>query len=113
MKTATLALLLSLVAAVPFLAVAPTLSGWTFVAVLSLGGFLLQSTLPVNVTFGQMIALARHSIEAHGAVANNRWSDYRGFIGTELAGKTLGVHAVEDRGDGSEQHHGPAEMWTT
>jgi MFS transporter, FSR family, fosmidomycin resistance protein len=49
-------IILSLVLAVPFLAIAPTLSGWTFVAVLSLGGFLLQSTLPVNVTFGQMIA---------------------------------------------------------
>lgn len=46
----------SLVSAVPFLAVAPLLSGWTFVAVLSLGGFLLQSTLPVNVTFAQVIA---------------------------------------------------------
>ena len=48
--------MLSLVASVPFLAVAPLLSGWTFVAVLAIGGFLLQSTLPVNVTFGQMIA---------------------------------------------------------
>ena len=48
--------ILSLVLAVPFLAIAPSLDGWTFVAVLSFGGFLLQSTLPVNVTFGQMIA---------------------------------------------------------
>jgi FSR family fosmidomycin resistance protein-like MFS transporter len=31
-------------------------TGWLFVAVVSLGGFLLQSTLPVNVSFGQMIA---------------------------------------------------------
>jgi FSR family fosmidomycin resistance protein-like MFS transporter len=46
----------SLVLAVPFLAIAPTLTGWTFVAVLSVGGLLLQSTLPVNVTFGQTIA---------------------------------------------------------
>ena len=46
----------SLVAAVPFLALAPTFSGWMFVAIVSIGGFLLQSTLPVNVTFGQMIA---------------------------------------------------------
>ena len=46
----------SLVAAVPFLAVAPTQTGWTFVAIVSIGGFLLQSTLPVNVTFGEMIA---------------------------------------------------------
>ena len=46
----------SLVLSVPFLVVAPSLSGWTFVAMVSAGGFLLQSTLPVNVTFGQMIA---------------------------------------------------------
>jgi FSR family fosmidomycin resistance protein-like MFS transporter len=49
-------IVLSLVLAVPFLAIAPSLDGWAFVAVLSSGGFLLQSTLPVNVTFGQMIA---------------------------------------------------------
>ena len=49
-------ILISLVASVPFLALAPTLSGWTFVVVLAIGGFLLQSTLPVNVTFGQVIA---------------------------------------------------------
>lgn len=54
--SARLVIMLSLVLAVPFLAVAPTLSGWAFVAVLSVGGFLLQSTLPVNVTFGQTIA---------------------------------------------------------
>jgi FSR family fosmidomycin resistance protein-like MFS transporter len=48
--------MLSLVSSVPFLALAPTLAGWQLIAVLSLGGFLLQSTLPVNVTFGQMIA---------------------------------------------------------
>jgi FSR family fosmidomycin resistance protein-like MFS transporter len=46
----------SLVLAVPFLAIAPTQSGWSFVAIVAIGGFLLQSTLPVNVTFGQMIA---------------------------------------------------------
>ena len=46
----------SLVAAVPFLAAAPLFSGWAFVAVVSVGGLLLQSTLPVNVTFGQTLA---------------------------------------------------------
>ena len=46
----------SLVGAVPFLALAPSLSGAAFVAALVVGGFLLQSTLPVNVTFGQSIA---------------------------------------------------------
>ncbi|OFW35426.1 MAG: hypothetical protein A3F70_16115 [Acidobacteria bacterium RIFCSPLOWO2_12_FULL_67_14] len=49
-------ILWSLVLAVPFLAIAPTQTGWAFVAFVSVGGFLLQSTLPVNVTFGQMIA---------------------------------------------------------
>jgi FSR family fosmidomycin resistance protein-like MFS transporter len=47
---------LSLVVAAPFLVVAPFLSGWAFVAVLALGGFFLQSTLPVNVTFAQALA---------------------------------------------------------
>lgn len=49
-------IILSLVAAVPFLAAAPLLSGWMLVAFLAVGGLLLQSTLPVNVTFGQTLA---------------------------------------------------------
>jgi FSR family fosmidomycin resistance protein-like MFS transporter len=49
-------IILSLIAAVPFLAVASLLSGLPFVITLATGGFLLQSTLPVNVTFGQTIA---------------------------------------------------------
>ena len=49
-------IILSLLASVPFLAAAPSFGGATFVAVLAVGGFLLQSTLPVNVTFGQAIA---------------------------------------------------------
>lgn len=47
---------LSLVLATPFLVVAPFLEGWLFVAVLACGGFFLQSTLPVNVTFAQALA---------------------------------------------------------
>lgn len=46
----------SLVASVPFLTVAPLLPAGLFLPVLCLGGFLLQSTLPVNVTFGQTLA---------------------------------------------------------
>jgi FSR family fosmidomycin resistance protein-like MFS transporter len=46
----------SLVLATPFLAVAPHVSGTMFVIALALGGFFLQSTLPVNVTFGQTLA---------------------------------------------------------
>lgn len=49
-------IVISLIASVPLLALAPQLSGWRFVAALAAGGFLLQSTLPVNVTFGQTIA---------------------------------------------------------
>jgi MFS transporter, FSR family, fosmidomycin resistance protein len=47
---------LSLVFATPFLIAAPFFSGWPFVVLLAIGGFFLQSTLPVNVTFGQAIA---------------------------------------------------------
>jgi MFS transporter, FSR family, fosmidomycin resistance protein len=46
----------SLVSAVPFLVAGTMQSGWTLTVLLSIGGFLLQSTLPVNVTFGQAIA---------------------------------------------------------
>jgi FSR family fosmidomycin resistance protein-like MFS transporter len=49
-------IILSLVSSVPFLVIAPMLHGWQFVMVLAIGGFLLQSTLPVNVTFAQLIA---------------------------------------------------------
>jgi MFS transporter, FSR family, fosmidomycin resistance protein len=47
---------LSLILATPFLFAATFLSGWTFVVILSIGGFFLQSTLPVNVTFAQALA---------------------------------------------------------
>lgn len=46
----------SLVLATPFLLAAPLLSGWMFIVILALGGFFLQSTLPVNVVFGQALA---------------------------------------------------------
>ena len=46
----------SLVCAVPFLATAPHVTGPWFIVVLALGGFFLQSTLPVNVTFAHAIA---------------------------------------------------------
>lgn len=49
-------IILSLVSAVPLLALAPLLDRWWLVATIAAGGFLLQSTLPVNVTFAQMLA---------------------------------------------------------
>lgn len=53
---ARIVIALSLVLATPFLIVAPLLEGAAFAIVLAIGGFFLQSTLPVNVTFGQAIA---------------------------------------------------------
>ena len=47
---------LSLVLATPFLVAAPLTGGATFAVLVAIGGFFLQSTLPVNVTFGQAIA---------------------------------------------------------
>jgi D-3-phosphoglycerate dehydrogenase len=44
-----------------------------------------------ELALGQMIALARHTMEANRAVKDNRWSDYLRFIGVELAAKTLGI----------------------
>jgi FSR family fosmidomycin resistance protein-like MFS transporter len=46
----------SLVLSTPFLVAAPLVSGWHFVVLLAIGGMFLQSTLPVNVVFGQAIA---------------------------------------------------------
>ena len=49
-------ILCSLVSAVPFMVAASQLSGWWFTGAISIGGLLLQSTLPVNVTYAQMLA---------------------------------------------------------
>lgn len=46
----------TLAASVPFLLVAQLTSGWTLAILVSIGGMFLQSTLPINVTFGQQIA---------------------------------------------------------
>ena len=46
----------SLVASSPFLFAAPLLEGVPFMITLAIGGFFLQSTLPVNVVFAQKIA---------------------------------------------------------
>lgn len=44
-----------------------------------------------ELALGQMVALARHTMEANRAVKEGRWSDYGRFLGAELAGKTLGI----------------------
>ena len=50
-----------------------------------------NSVSVAELVFGQMIALVRHTHEANRAVKENRWGDYLKFIGTELAGKALGI----------------------
>ena len=49
----------SLLLATPFLLTAPQTQGWTFAGLLAIGGLFLQSTLPVNVSFGQALAPAQ------------------------------------------------------
>jgi len=49
-------ILISLVSAVPFMVTASLMQGWWLVAAVSVGGLLLQSTLPVNVTYAQTLA---------------------------------------------------------
>ncbi|HUU34855.1 MAG TPA: MFS transporter, partial [Vicinamibacterales bacterium] len=49
-------ILVSLVSSVPFMVAASQLTGWWFTAAISIGGLLLQSTLPVNVTYAQLLA---------------------------------------------------------
>jgi FSR family fosmidomycin resistance protein-like MFS transporter len=46
----------TLAASVPFLLSAQLTSGWTLTVLVAIGGMFLQSTLPINVTFGQQIA---------------------------------------------------------
>jgi len=46
----------SMLLAVPFLVTATRLEGWALVITLAAGGFFLQSTLPVNITFAHQIA---------------------------------------------------------
>lgn len=44
-----------------------------------------------ELAFGQMVALARHTLKADQVVKANRWAEHGRMIGTELAGKTIGI----------------------
>jgi D-3-phosphoglycerate dehydrogenase len=50
-----------------------------------------NSVSVAELVFGHMIALARHTHAADRAVKENRWTDYLKFLGTELAGKMIGI----------------------
>ncbi len=43
------------------------------------------------MVFAQMLSLVRHTHAANIAVREGRWGDYSKFVGTEMAGKTLGI----------------------
>ena len=51
-----------------------------------------------ELAFGQMIALARHSVAADAAVKGNRWPEGVRLVGGELAGKTLGIFGMGNIG---------------
>ena len=52
-------ILWTLIASVPFMAIAPHLPPLGFTAMLAIGGLLLQSTLPISVTFAQTLRQRR------------------------------------------------------
>jgi D-3-phosphoglycerate dehydrogenase len=50
-----------------------------------------NSVAVTELVFAQMLALVRHTHAANIAVREGRWGDYIKFVGTEMAGKTLGI----------------------
>ena len=84
----------TLIASVPFLLIGQLTSGWTLTALISIGGFLLQSTLPVNVTFGQQLA------PVSAATVSSLMMGFAWGVGSLLApvvgilGDTLGLNVA-------------------
>jgi D-3-phosphoglycerate dehydrogenase len=50
-----------------------------------------NSVAVAEFVFAQMLSLVRHTHPADEAVRDGRWGDYVKFVGTEMAGKTLGI----------------------
>jgi D-3-phosphoglycerate dehydrogenase len=50
-----------------------------------------NSVAVTELVFAQMLALVRHTHAANIAVREGRWGDYIKFVGTEMAGKTVGI----------------------
>ena len=50
-----------------------------------------NSVAVTELVFAQMLALVRHTHAANIAVREGRWGDYTKFVGTEMAGKTIGI----------------------
>ncbi|HWP60861.1 MAG TPA: hydroxyacid dehydrogenase [Candidatus Acidoferrales bacterium] len=69
-----------------------------------------NSVSVAELVFGQMIALARKTIDAHRAVKENRWSDYLKYTGIELAHKTIGIIGMGNIGTRVALRAGAFEM---
>ncbi len=50
-----------------------------------------NSAAVTELVFAQMLSLVRHTHAANIAVREGRWGDYTKFVGTEMAGKMLGI----------------------
>ena len=50
-----------------------------------------NSVAVTELVFAQMLSLLRHTHAANIAVREGRWGDYTKFVGTEMAGKTIGI----------------------
>jgi D-3-phosphoglycerate dehydrogenase / 2-oxoglutarate reductase len=50
-----------------------------------------NSVAVTELVFAQMLSLVRHTHAANIAVHDGRWGDYIKFVGTEMAGKTIGI----------------------
>ena len=88
-------LVVSLIGAVPFLYLAPQYAGWVFGALLCAGGFVLASSLPVNIVLGQQM-LPRNASIASSLMMGLGWG-IGGLMnipigkGAELAGVGVAV----------------------
>jgi MFS transporter, FSR family, fosmidomycin resistance protein len=84
----------TLVASVPFLLLAQLTAGWTLTMLVSIGGLFLQSTLPINVTFGQQLA------PVSAATVSSLMMGFAWGVGSLLApivgllGDRFGLHAA-------------------
>jgi FSR family fosmidomycin resistance protein-like MFS transporter len=84
----------TLVTSVPFLLLGQLASGWTLTVLVATGGMFLQSTLPINVTFGQQVAPVS-AATVSSLMMGVGWgvgSLFAPFVG--MLGDELGLHAT-------------------
>jgi MFS family permease len=84
----------TLAASVPFLLFGQLTSGWTLTLLVAIGGMFLQSTLPINVTFGQQVAPVS-AATVSSLMMGAGWgvgSLFAPLVG--MVGDRLGLHAA-------------------